>query len=162
MKTIKGNVWRFGHHIDTDIIIPARHLVLPMDEMKAHAMAPVAPGFAANVRPGDILVAGDNFGCGSSREQAPAVLMALGIQAVVARSVARIFFRNAVNLGLLVVECPDVYDPVEDGQAMSIDPKNGEIRLPDSGLKFSFPKLPGFLMEIVSDGGLLAHIARNG
>ena len=159
MNRINGNIWKFGDHIDTDIIIPARHLVLPMEEMKAHAMAPICPEFAGAVKTGDVLVAGKNFGCGSSREQAPAVLKALGIQAVVAKSIARIFFRNAINLGLFVMESPDLYGHARAGEFVEIDPFSGKIELPGQSRVFSGTRLPEFLMEIVADGGLIPHIA---
>jgi 3-isopropylmalate/(R)-2-methylmalate dehydratase small subunit len=162
MKKIQGRVWKFGDGIDTDIIIPARHLVLPAEEMKQYAMEPLDPEFAGQVRQGDILVAGRNFGCGSSREQAPAVLKALGIQAIVAKSFARIFFRNAINLGLVVVECPDLCDPAQTGDDLEIDPASGKMGLPGRSLEFTGAKLPDFLMEIVAAGGLVAHLARRG
>ncbi|MBA3028777.1 MAG: 3-isopropylmalate dehydratase small subunit [Desulfobacteraceae bacterium] len=162
MKMIHGNIWKFGDGIDTDIIIPARHLVLPMEEMKKYAMEPLDPEFAGRVQPGDVIVAGRNFGCGSSREQAPAVLKALGIKAVVAKSFARIFFRNAINLGLVVVECPELADHVQTGNVIDIDPVAGKIRLPKQALEFSGSKLPDFLMEILAAGGLIAHLAQRG
>jgi 3-isopropylmalate/(R)-2-methylmalate dehydratase small subunit len=162
MKMIHGKIWTFGDGIDTDIIIPARHLVLPMEEMKQYAMEPMDPEFAGKVRPGDMMVAGSNFGCGSSREQAPAVLKALGIQAIVAKSFARIFFRNAINLGLVVVECPDIIDHVQTGDMLEIHPASGRLMLPEHGLEFTGSRLPEFLMEIVAAGGLIAHLAQKG
>lgn len=159
MKNIHGNVWKFGDDIDTDIIIPARHLVLPLEDMKAFAMCPIDAEFAGRVQIGDVLVAGKNFGCGSSREQAPAVLKALGIQAVVAKSFARIFFRNAVNLGLVVVDCPDIHDHVDTGDVLDMDPVSGKIILPKKFMTFSGSRLPDFLMEIVASGGLVNHIS---
>ena len=118
MKKIRGTVWTFGDNIDTDVIIPARYLMLPIEEMKSYAMTPIRPGFAGEVRPGDVLVAGRNFGCGSSREQAPAVLKALGIRAIVAAGFARIFFRNAVNLGLVAMEAPDLYPYAQEKESV--------------------------------------------
>lgn len=159
MKTISGKVWKFDHNIDTDIIIPARHLVLPMDEMKHKAMEPIDAMFAGKVSHDDVIVAGNNFGCGSSREQAPAVLKALGIKAIVAVSFARIFFRNAVNLGLFVLESADAYDRIGQGDTIEIIPASGEIRLPVKGRTMSGKTLPDFLLEIVANGGLIPHLA---
>jgi len=158
MKKRNAKVWKFGDGIDTDVIIPARYLILPLDEMKAYAMAPVRPGFAAEVVPGDVVVAGKNFGCGSSREQAPAVLKALGIKAIVAVSFARIFFRNAVNLGLVVMELPDIGDHVQEDDSIEIDPGSGTIYLPEKNTTVSGTRLPDFLIEIIQAGGLIAHL----
>ncbi len=159
MTPISGKAWKFGDNIDTDIIIPARHLVLPMAQMKHHAMAPLDPQFAKKVTPGDLIVAGKNFGCGSSREQAPAVLKALGIRAIVAAGFARIFFRNAVNLGILVIECAEARDRVEDGDTVQIDPATGQIRLPAQDAPLSGKTLPDFLQEVVAAGGLIPHLS---
>lgn len=159
MSDISGRVWKFGDGIDTDIIIPARYLVLPLEEMKHKAMEPLNPEFAASVKEGDIIVAGNNFGCGSSREQAPAVLKALGIRAIVAVSFARIFFRNAVNLGIPVVECPEVYEQVNEGDIIGITPLTGKIRIPAKGMAFSGSTLPDFLLEIINKGGLIPYLS---
>jgi len=158
MTVITGRVWKFGHGIDTDIIIPARYLILPLEEMKHKAMEPLDPEFAAKVNPGDVIVAGRNFGCGSSREQAPAVLRDLGIKAIVAASFARIFFRNAVNLGLPVVECEAVYDQVREGDVVEIQPDSGRIRIPAKAEEYSGSRLPDFLLKIINDGGLIPHL----
>lgn len=158
MSTISGKVWKFGDAIDTDIIIPARYLVLPIDEMKHKAMEPLAPEFAAQVGKGDVIVGGRNFGCGSSREQAPAVLKELGISAIVAVSFARIFFRNAINLGIPVVECEEAYEKVNEGDTLEIDFSSGKLRVPDRGMSFSGSMLPDFLLEIIEDGGLIPHL----
>ena len=128
MKTIQGKIWKFGDNIDTDIIIPARYLTLPLEEMKLKAMSPLRPDFAAGFSPGGVIVAGRNFGCGSSREQAPAVLKALGVSAIVAESFARIFFRNAVNLGLPLVECRETAGQFTEGDVIEIDPARGRAR----------------------------------
>lgn len=159
MSTIHGRVWKFGDGIDTDIIIPARHLVLPLEEMKHKAMEPLRPTFAGEVSIGDVIVAGRNFGCGSSREQAPAVLRELGISAIVAISFARIFFRNAVNLGIPVVECQEIHEQVRERDNVEIHLTSGKIRIPKRGLEFSGSKLPDFLLEIINDGGLIPHLA---
>lgn len=159
MTIMHGKVWKFGDGIDTDIIIPARHLVLPLEEMKYYAMAPLDPDFARKAAPGDIIVAGRNFGCGSSREQAPAVLKTLGIQAIVAVSFARIFFRNAINLGLAVIECQVVYDHVQPNDRLEVDPACGKIYLPEKKIEFSGSRLPDFLLQVVQSGGLIPHLA---
>lgn len=156
---IYGKVWKFGDGIDTDIIIPARYLVLPMEEMKDKAMEPVSPQFAAKVKNGDVIVAGKNFGCGSSREQAPAVLKTLGISAIVAKSFARIFFRNAINLGIPVIECDQIQNHIHTGDTIEIYPESGEIIVPETNSKFSGSILPDFLLEIVNNGGLIPHLA---
>ncbi|MFC1532563.1 3-isopropylmalate dehydratase [Thermodesulfobacteriota bacterium] len=159
MTVICGRVWKFGDAIDTDIIIPARHLVLPLEEMKYKAMEPLHPEFANRVSKDDVIVAGRNFGCGSSREQAPAVLRELGICAIVAISFARIFFRNAINLGIPVVECEEIYEQVREGDSIEIHLSSGEMCIPERGLGFSGSKLPDFLLEVINDGGLIPHLA---
>ena len=160
MSVIRGNVRKFGNAIDTDIIIPARYLVLPLDEMRHKAMEPIRPRFAERLSPGDIIVAGRNFGCGSSREQAPAVLRELGITAIVAVSFARIFFRNAVNLGIPVIECEGIYSQVNEGDAIEVDPARGEVRIAADNRVFPGTKLPQFLLDIINDGGLIRHLDR--
>jgi 3-isopropylmalate/(R)-2-methylmalate dehydratase small subunit len=161
MSAIMGKVRKFGDGIDTDLIIPARYLVLPLEEMKHKAMEPIDPEFAARVKPGDVIVAGRNFGCGSSREQAPAVLTALGIQAIVAVSFARIFFRNAVNLGLPVIECEAVYSQVREGEEIEIQPDSGRIKIVATGAEYFGSRLPDFLLDIIQDGGLIPHLQAN-
>jgi 3-isopropylmalate/(R)-2-methylmalate dehydratase small subunit len=155
---IRGKVWKFPDSIDTDLIIPACHLVRTMEEMKTFAMAPIRPRFAEEVEEGDIIVAGNNFGCGSSREQAVAVLKTLGIGAIVAAGFACIFYRNAVNLGLPVIECHDIYPHVQEGDIMEIDPGEGRLYLPESSRTFTGSRLPDFLMKIITDGGLIPHL----
>ena len=158
MSNISGKVWKLGDAIDTDIIIPARYLVLPLDQMKHKALEPLRPEFAGKVRAGDVIVAGRNFGCGSSREQAPAVLRELGISAIVAVSFARIFFRNAINLGIPVVECREIHDRVQEGDSIEINLASGEIHIPKRNMSFSGSKLPDFLLEIINAGGLIPHL----
>ena len=159
MSVISGKVWKFGDGLDTDIIIPARYLILPLEEMKHKAMEPLNPEFAAKVNEGDIIVAGKNFGCGSSREQAPAVLKSLGIRAIVAVTFARIFFRNAINLGIPVLECGEIYEQVNEGDVIEISPLNGKIRIPDKDMEFSGSTLPDFLLEIIDHGGLIPYLS---
>jgi 3-isopropylmalate/(R)-2-methylmalate dehydratase small subunit len=158
MTTLQGRIWKFGDNIDTDIIIPANRLVLPLDKMKDYAMSPIAPGFASQVVKGDIIVAGRNFGCGSSREQAPSVLNALGIQAIIAKSFARIFFRNAINLGLPVIECADIYNNVTQGMHLVISTVDGAIHVPKTGDTFKGTRLPEFLLDIMQAGGLIPYL----
>lgn len=160
MTKVSGKVWKFGDSIDTDIIIPARYLVLPLEEMKDKTMEPVRPEFASEFVKDGIIVAGKNFGCGSSREQAPAVLKALGVSAIVAESFARIFFRNAINLGVIVVECPGISQKINEGDTVEIDLSEGLIRIPENGSEFKGSRLPNFLIEIIEDGGLVQHIIK--
>jgi 3-isopropylmalate/(R)-2-methylmalate dehydratase small subunit len=159
MTKICGKVRKFGDNIDTDIIIPACHLVLPLEEMKAYAMAPIAPDFAVKAAERDIILAGRNFGCGSSREQAPAVLKALGIKAVAAKSFARIFFRNAINIGLPAIVCNRIRECVQEGDSIEIDLDAAEIFAPQYSMRFSCSKLPDFLMDILAAGGLIPYLA---
>jgi 3-isopropylmalate/(R)-2-methylmalate dehydratase small subunit len=160
MKTIHGKVWKFGDAVDTDIIIPARYLVLPLAEMKEKTMEPLRPGFSREFGDGGVIVAGRNFGCGSSREQAPAVLKGLGVSAVVAESFARIFFRNAINLGLPLVECTGISDQVEEGDIMEVDLARGTITLAGKGTILRGSMLPDFLLQIIKDGGLIPHLTK--
>ena len=156
---VRGRIWVFGDGIDTDVIIPARYLVLPIEQMKRKAMEPIRPEFASEVRDSDIIIAGRNFGCGSSREQAPAVLKELGIRAIIATSFARIFFRNAINLGIPVVECAEIAGQLHEGETVEIDLSSGMICAPDRGREFSGSTLPEFLLDIINDGGLIPHLA---
>ena len=151
---IIGRVWKFGDDIDTDVIIPGKYLrTKEMQTFAAHAMEGVDPEFAKNVKPGDIIVAGTNFGCGSSREQAPLALKYAGVACVIAKSFARIFFRNAINVGLPLLEA-DV--DCQEGDEVRIDLLKGEVTLPEKGI-IKGNKLPDFLLEILTDGGLVAH-----
>jgi 3-isopropylmalate/(R)-2-methylmalate dehydratase small subunit len=160
MKIVNGKVWKFGDNIDTDIIIPARYLILPMNEMKEKSMEPIRPGFSSEFISGGIIVAGKNFGCGSSREQAPAVLKALGVSAIVAEGFARIFYRNAINLGIPLVQCGEIAKQIEEGDSLEVDLSAGKIRLTEKGIEFSGSKLPDFLLEIINDGGLVQHLTK--
>jgi 3-isopropylmalate/(R)-2-methylmalate dehydratase small subunit len=162
MKIIQGKVWKFGDGIDTDIIIPARYLVLPLKEMKEKAMEPLRPTFSTDFKRGGVIVAGKNFGCGSSREQAPAVLKALGVTAIIAESFARIFYRNAINLGIPVVECQGFSPQTREGDTVEIELSMGKIRLTEHGSEFSGSKLPDFLLDIIEDGGLIQNLKIKG
>lgn len=151
---IKGRVWKFGNDVDTDVIIPGKYLrTKDMQVFAAHAMEGIDPEFAKKVCPGDIIVAGTNFGCGSSREQAPLALKHAGVACVIAKSFARIFFRNAINIGLPLMET-DI--ECQEGDIIEIDLLKGEVNVPDKGF-FKGNKLPDFLLEILTDGGLVAH-----
>jgi methanogen homoaconitase small subunit len=151
---IVGRVWKFGDDVDTDLIIPGKYLrTKDMHVFAAHAMEGADPEFAKKVKYGDIIVAGTNFGCGSSREQAPLALKYSGVTCVIAKSFARIFFRNAINIGLPLLEA-DI--DCQEGDEIKVDLLKGEVVVPDKGT-FKGNKLPDFLLEILTDGGLVAH-----
>ena len=152
-----GRVWKYGEDINTDVIFPGKYTysVLDAKEMAAHALEDLDPGFAASVRHGDVVVAGKNFGCGSSREQAATCLKFAGVQAVIAKSFARIFFRNAINQGLPVIQCPEAVDGIKDGEEVSIDFSGGKI-LADEKV-FAFPSLPDSVIGILEAGGLIPY-----
>jgi len=155
---MKGRVWKFGDNIDTDIIIPARYLSLTDPAaLGQHCMEPLVPDFAARVEKGDIIVAGTNFGCGSSREHAPLAIGALGVPVVIARSFARIFYRNAFNKGLALLEA-DVYDLVSDGDIVEADLSSGLIRA--GGKELLAKPIPPFMLELIREGGLINHLKR--
>lgn len=154
-----GKVWKFGNDVDTDQIIPSQYLLLPnVEEMKQYTFEPLDKDFASTVCPGDIIVGGENFGSGSSREQAPLVLKALGVSGVVAKSFARIFFRNAINIGLPVVICKEVYDSVEQQDTLEIDVQRGTIKNSTKDENFTSTKLPGHVMNILEAGGLISFL----
>ena len=152
-----GKIFKFHNGLDTDQIIASQYLLLPtIDEMKVHTFESLDPEFPHKVKPGDYVVGGDNFGCGSSREQAPGVLKALGIQAVVARSFARIFYRNAINIGLPVIVCRELPDQVETGDEMELSMTEGTVRA--GGKVYSCTKLPPYMQQILNQGGLIASL----
>ncbi|MBW1695476.1 MAG: 3-isopropylmalate dehydratase small subunit [Deltaproteobacteria bacterium] len=154
---IRGRVWKYGDDISTDVIFPGKYTYTIHDplEMAAHSLEGLDPDFAEKVQKGDVLVGGKNFGCGSSREQAATCLKFSGIGAVVAKSFGRIFFRNAINNGLPLVQCAQAVDVIENGETVCIDIEKGELEC--SGGKFTFTPLPGFMLEILADGGLIPH-----
>ena len=157
MAQYTGKVWVLGDDIDTDIIIPTEYLALKtIDDMKQYGFSPLRPELAGQIKPGDIIVAGKNFGCGSSREQAPSVLKALGVQAVVAKSFARIFYRNAINIGLPVIVCKDLPDAVNTGDEMDLSLTEGVAKA--NGNTYSCTKLPAYMQQILSQGGLIASL----
>lgn len=143
--------------MDTDQIIASQYLLFPtIDEMKTHAFESLDPDFASRVKPGDFVVAAENFGCGSSREQAPSVLKALGVQAVIAKSFARIFYRNAINIGLPVIVCRELYDHVANGDEMDLSLTDGIART--GGQEYVCTKLPPYMQGILDQGGLIASL----
>ncbi|MEM1573184.1 MAG: 3-isopropylmalate dehydratase small subunit [Candidatus Methanomethylicaceae archaeon] len=159
---IKGKVWKFGDDISTDHIIPGKYKfkTIDLDELSKHVMEGADPNFYSKISKGDIIVAGKNFGCGSSREQAPLVIKHAGISAVVAKSFARIFYRNAFNIGLPVIESKELVDFVDNGDIIEISLLNGKIYT--KGMIFDFKPIPDFLMKILEDGGLVEHYKKRG
>lgn len=157
MEKLRGRVWKYGDDVNTDVLFPGRYTYTVRDpkEMAAHALEDLDPDFAANVEPGAIVVGGRNFGCGSSREQAAFALKYAGVTAVVAKSFARLYFRNAINAGLVAVANPQVVDAVEAGDIMGIDVENGIISTPKGD--FSFPALDENAMGILEAGGLIEY-----
>lgn len=152
-----GKIFKFHTDVDTDQIIASQYLLFPtIDEMKTHTFESLDPDFASSVKPGDYVVAAENFGCGSSREQAPSVLKALGVKAVIAKSFARIFYRNAINIGLPVIVCKNLYDHVEAGQDMELSLTEGIVTT--NGQTFDCTKLPPYMQGILDQGGLIASL----
>ena len=152
-----GKVFRFHKDVDTDQIIASQYLLFPtIDEMKEHTFESLNSDFASQVKPGDFVVADENFGCGSSREQAPSVLKALGVKAVIAKSFARIFYRNSINIGMPVIVSKELYDVVKDGDDMELDLQAGVITV--DGKQYSCTKLPAKMQEILDQGGLIASL----
>lgn len=157
----EGNVFRYGRDVDTDVIIPARYLnTSDPAELATHAMCDIDETFATRVRPGDIIVAEENFGCGSSREHAPVALKAAGVSCVIAKSFARIFYRNSINMGLPILECPEAVDAISDGDVVSVDADEGTITDETTGRVFQAQPFPPFIQEIINDGGLVARTKR--
>ena len=157
MEKFTGKVWVLDDDIDTVIIIPTEYLALKtIDDMKQYGFSPLRPELAGQIQKGDIIVAGKNFGCGSSREQAPGVLKALGVQAVVAKSFARIFYRNSINIGLPVIVCKDLPDEVNTGDKMVLHMSEGTVEA--NGKTYSCTKLPEYMQNILNQGGLIASL----
>ncbi len=153
---IKGRVWKFGDNVDTDVIIPARYLnTTDEKELAKHCMEDIDPEFAGKVQPGDIIVAGESFGMGSSREHAPLAIKASGVALVIAKSFARIFYRNSINIGLPILENSEIYDLVKTGDEIEVDLDKGEIKVGDKVLKAR--PFPEFIKEIIQYGGLLNY-----
>jgi 3-isopropylmalate/(R)-2-methylmalate dehydratase small subunit len=154
--------WVYGDNVDTDVIIPARYL-LTTDPvvLSKHVLEDLDPSFATSVGPGDVVVAGHNFGCGSSREHAPLALKGAGVGAVVAASFARIFFRNAINVGLPIITCADASEAIETGDEVAVDPETGDLLDVNRDRRFCGEQLPDLVMEIVETGGLVEWVKRH-
>lgn len=159
--TVKARAVKFGDNIDTDVILPGKYLVLTdPGELGKHAMEGLLPDFASKAADGIIVVAGENFGQGSSREHAPIALKAAGVRCVVAQSFARIFYRNAINIGLPALECPEILTEVNDGDELSIDLERGEIRNLATGAAVRTQPIPDNLLQVLNDGGIIEHLKR--
>ena len=156
---IQGKAFKYGDNVDTDVIIPARYLNTPdAKELATHCMEDIDPQFASKVQRGDIIVAGRNFGCGSSREHAPLAIKASGVACVVAASFARIFYRNALNIGLPILECPAAADAIETGHRVAADLAAGTITDETTGAAFAAEPFPPFMQELIAVGGLAAYL----
>ena len=157
----KGKAINYGDNVDTDVIIPARYLnTSDKKELASHCMEDIDKDFKNKIEPGDMIVAGYNFGCGSSREHAPIAIKESGISLVIARSFARIFYRNAINIGLAIVECPEAVDGIQDGDKVEADLDNGVIYNRTSGKAFKTQPFPEFIQKIIQNGGLVASIQK--
>ena len=157
---VRGKVWKFPDDVDTDVIIPARYLVtIDPQELAAHVMEDIDPNFAASVQEGDIIVAGKNFGCGSSREHAPIAIKAAGVKVVVAESFARIFFRNAINIGLPIVESVEASRETEQGDVLEVDTDNGYVVNTRTGKSYPIAPYPPYIQQIIDSGGLMQAVA---
>ncbi|MFO7698135.1 MAG: 3-isopropylmalate dehydratase small subunit [Anaerolineae bacterium] len=158
---LRGRVWKYGDNIDTDAIVPARYLNTTSEqELASHCMEDWDATFVKEVRPGDIVVAGTNYGCGSSREHAPIALKASGIACVVAETFARIFFRNSLNIGLPILECPEAARATEAGQILEIDLSTGRIHNVDTGATYQATPYPEFMLALIEAGGLVEYTRR--
>ena len=158
-RTLSGRAWVYGNDVDTDVIIPARHLTTSDPAVLAkHCLEDLDPDFARNVAHGDIVVAGDNFGCGSSREHAPLALLGAGVAAVAASSFARIFYRNALNVGLPIFECPGLATRTQTGDRLMIDTAAGRIRNERADEMFKTHPFPPFLADLIAAGGLVPYV----
>jgi len=155
---IRGRVHKFGSNVDTDVIIPARYLnTVDPDELAGHCMEDIDPGFRERVKPGDIIVAEHNFGCGSSREHAPVSIKAAGISCVIANSFARIFYRNSINIGLPILECPEAVAETSAGDELEVDLTEGRIRNLTTDREFRARPFPPFMQELIAAGGLINY-----
>lgn len=155
----QGKVWKFGDDIDTDVIIPARYLLTAdPDELAEHVMEDIDPSFPKKVEAGDIIVAGKNFGCGSSREHAPIAIQGAGVSCVIAKSYARIFYRNAINIGLPIIECPEAVDELEEGDELEVDTTEGVVVNTRTGKSYDATQHSPYVQEIIRAGGLMAAV----
>ena len=156
---VSGKVFKYGDNVDTDVIIPARYLNAPSpEELAKHCMEDIDASFATTVKPGDIMVGGANFGCGSSREHAPISIRACGVRCVIAASFARIFYRNAINIGFPILECPEAAAAIQNGDTVSVDFATGKIVDETTGAIFQAVALPPFIEKIVEHNGLLPYL----
>ena len=157
----KGNVFRYYDNVDTDVIIPARYLNTSVaSELAAHCMEDIDKDFVKNVKKGDIIVAGANFGCGSSREHAPLAIKESGISCVIATTFARIFYRNSINIGLPILECREASEKIQAGDEVEVDFDSGEIRDLTLGLTFRAEPFPPFMQAIIAEGGLINSLSK--
>lgn len=157
----KGNVIKYGDNVDTDVIIPARYLnTSDHKELAAHCMEDLDKTFVTRVKSGDIITAGANFGCGSSREHAPIAIKASGVSMVIAKSFARIFYRNAINIGLAIVECPEAAGEISEGDIVEADMDNGIIRDLTTGKEYRTQPFPEFIQKIIENGGLMQSVSK--
>lgn len=156
---MKGHAWKFGNNIDTDLIIPARYLnTSDPEELAKYAMQDADPEWVDKMKRGDFIVAGDNFGCGSSREHAPIALKAAGVSAVIAKSFARIFYRNAINIGLPILESNEAAEKIKEGDLIEVDLASGEIKDISTGRTFRAQPFPEFMQKIIKAGGLIHYL----
>ena len=154
-----GKAWKFGENLNTDEIIPARYnLTIEPKELAKNVFCEIKPDFAKKVQPGDVVVAGNNFGCGSSREHAPVAIKGSGAACVIAGSYARIFFRNSINIGLPILECPEAAEGIEEGDDVEVDLASGHIRDVSRGTEFQARPLPPFVLKIAAAGGIVAFL----
>ena len=155
----KGHAFKYPDNVDTDVIIPARYLNTPdAAELAKHCMEDIDPAFVSRVQPGDVMAAGWNFGCGSSREHAPLVIKTCGVGCVIAKSFARIFYRNAINIGFPILECPEAAAAIAEGDVVSVDFSTGEIADETTGARFQATAFPEFITRIIEKGGLLPYL----
>ena len=160
MNNANGSVFKYPDNVDTDVIIPARHLnTSDHKELASHCMEDIDTEFVKKVKRGDIMVGGENFGCGSSREHAPIAIKASGIDCVIAKTFARIFYRNAINIGLPILECPEASEKIQDGDEVSIDFDSGVITNETKGETYQALPFPDFIKDIMAKGGLIAQIS---
>ncbi len=156
---MKGKVWKYGDNIDTDVIIPARYLNDPDPKaLASHCMCDIDESFAGKVQAGDIMVGGSNFGCGSSREHAPVAIQSSGVSCVIAASFARIFYRNAINIGFPILECPEASEAIKAGDIVSVDTKTGVITDETTGQSFQAKPFPEFIENMIDKGGLMPYL----
>ncbi|MGN8807866.1 3-isopropylmalate dehydratase small subunit [Absicoccus porci] len=163
MNQAHGTVLKYGDNVDTDVIIPARYLnSFDAKELASHAMVDIDPTFTKRVKPGDILVARKNFGCGSSREHAPLALKTAGISCIIADSFARIFYRNAINIGLSILECPEAAEAINEGDEVKVDFDSGIITDVTTNQTFQAVPFPPFMQELIAQGGLVNYVNQKG